>query len=95
MKKILLLAILVVSAVLYLGYYKELAEGSLETILFVKKYPTLQVRFYNIHANNGDYRRVEDLTAGQRKKIIDYCRYRLGVDTVLKTQADVVMCSKR
>jgi hypothetical protein len=27
--------------------------------------------------------------------IIDYCRYQLGVDTGLKTQADIEMCRKK
>jgi hypothetical protein len=95
MKKLLTIVVLALLATLYIGYYKELVEARRENVFFIKKHPTFQVRFYNIHANDGDYREIEQLTGEQRKKMIDYCRYRLGIDTELKTQADVVMCSKR
>jgi len=39
------------------------------------------MKFYNIHANDGEIRNVEHLTAEELGWIIDYCRYRLGIDT--------------
>ncbi|MDB6141775.1 MAG: hypothetical protein JWP80_819 [Pseudomonas sp.] len=45
MKKLLIFAVLVVLAVLYIGYYEALEEGDIETILFIKKYPTFQIKF--------------------------------------------------
>jgi len=87
--------VLLVLAVLYIGYYEALEDGDIETILFIKKHPTLQIKFYNIHANDGEIRRAERLTEEERKWIIDYCRYRLGIDTALKTQDDVEMCRKK
>jgi hypothetical protein len=53
------------------------------------------MKFHNIHANDGEIRKVERLTAEERGWIIDYCRYRLGIDTDLKTQDDVEMCRKK
>lgn len=95
MKKILFAVVLAVLAVLYVGYYEALEDGDIETILFIKKYPTFQIKFYNIHANDGEIRQVERLTDEERKWIIDYCRYRLGIDTDLKTQSDIEMCRKK
>jgi len=95
MKKILIAAILAVVTVLYAGYYEALEDGDIETIVFIKKHPTFQMKFYNIHANDGEIRKVERLTAEERGWIIDYCRYRLGIDTDLKTQDDVEMCRKK
>lgn len=95
MKKILFAAVLTVLAVLYVGYYEALEDGDIETILFIKKYPTFQIKFYNIHANDGEIRQVERLTDEERKWIIDYCRYRLGIDTDLKIQSDIEMCRKK
>ncbi|QVW26701.1 hypothetical protein KJF94_14675 [Pseudomonas hormoni] len=95
MKKLLIAAMLLVLAVLYVGYYEALEEGDIETILFIKKHPTVQMKFYNIHANDGEIRRVERLTEEERKWIIDYCRYRLGIDTALETQDDVEICRKK
>jgi hypothetical protein len=91
----LIAAVLLVLAVLYIGYYEALEEGDIETILFIKKHPTVRMNFYNIHANDGEIRRVERLTEEERKWIIDYCRYRLGIDTALRTQDDVEVCRKK
>lgn len=95
MKKLLIAAALALLAVLYIGYYEALEDGDIEMMLFNKKYPSFQVRFYNIHANDGEIRKVEHLTEEERKWIIDYCRYRLGIETDLKTQDDVEMCRKK
>jgi len=95
MKKLLTAVILAVVTALYVGYYEALEDGDIETIVFIKKHPTLQMKFYNIHANDGEIRNVERLTAEERGWIIDYCKYRLGIDTDLKTQDDVEMCRKK
>ncbi|QBX44387.1 hypothetical protein E4T63_15770 [Pseudomonas fluorescens] len=95
MKKLLIAAILAVMVMLYVGYYDALEDGDIETIVFIKKHPTLHIKFYNIHANDGEIRKVERLTPEERAWIIDYCRYRLGIDTALKTQDDVQICSKK
>jgi len=95
MKKLTALIVLVLVTVLYVGYYEALEDGDIETILFIKKHPTFQMKFYNIHANDGEIRQVERLTEQERKWIIDYCRYRLGIDTDLKTQNDVEVCRKK
>ncbi|WP_130928492.1 hypothetical protein [Pseudomonas sp. Sample_20] len=95
MKKLIALIVLVLVTMLYVGYYQALDDGDIETILFIKKHPTFQMKFYNIHANDGEIRQVERLTEQERKWIIDYCRYRLGIDTDLKTQNDVEICRKK
>ena len=95
MKKLIALIVLVLVTVLYVGYYEALEDGDIETIPFIKKHPTFQMKFYNIHANDGEIRQVERLTEQERKWIIDYCRYRLGIDTDLKTQNDVEVCRKK
>lgn len=92
MKKLIALIVLVLVTVLYVGYYEALEDGDIETILFIKKHPTLQMKFYNIHANDGEIRQVERLTEQERNWIIDYCRYRLGIDTDLKAQNDIEIC---
>ena len=95
MKKLLIVVILAVVTMLYVGYYEALEDGDIETIIFIKKHPAFQMKFYNIHANDGEIRKVERLTAEERGRIIEYCRYRLGIDTDLKTQDDVEMCRKK
>lgn len=80
---------------LFIGYYDALEDGDINAVFFIKKYPTFQMRFYNIHANDGEIRQVKDLTGEERKWILDYCRYRLGIDTQLKTQSDIENCRKK
>jgi hypothetical protein len=53
------------------------------------------MEFHNIHANDGEYRAVETLSNEYRQYIIDYCKYRLGIDTELTTQTDVNICAQR
>lgn len=43
MKKPLIAVILAVVTVFYVGYYKALKDGDIETIVFIKKYPTVQM----------------------------------------------------
>ncbi|QXH53811.1 hypothetical protein KSS94_12100 [Pseudomonas fakonensis] len=95
MKKLFALIVLAMLTTLYFGYYQALEDGDIETILFVKKHPTLQMEFYNIHANDGEIRQVEQLTKQERQWIIDYCWYRLGIHTELNTQNDVETCRKK
>jgi hypothetical protein len=95
MNRLLIAAVVGSVAILNIGYYEALDDGDVETIVFIKKRPTFQMKFYNIHANDGEIRKVEHLTAEERGWIIDYCKYRLGIDTDLKTQDDVEMCRKK
>jgi hypothetical protein len=53
------------------------------------------MKFYNIHPNDGEIRNVERLTTEERGRITDYCGYRLGIDTDLKTHDGVEMCRKK
>ncbi|MBX8487905.1 hypothetical protein [Pseudomonas cichorii] len=94
MKYLVLISFLALLVILNTGYYNEVSEGEANTIFFIKKSPTLRMKFYNIHANDGDYRRVEKLSDELRQDIIDYCKYRWGIETEVKTQADVEMCAK-
>jgi hypothetical protein len=55
---------------LYVGYYEALEDGDIETIVFINKHPTFQMKFYNIHANEGEMREVERLEAGERGLLI-------------------------
>ncbi|MFJ2682197.1 hypothetical protein ACIOYV_00485 [Pseudomonas sp. NPDC087342] len=89
---VFLLALLLI---LNIGYYNALEDGDVESTWFFKKTPTFQIKFYNIHANDGEIRKIESLTEEQREKIVDYCKYRLGIKTNLTTQDDVEACRKK
>lgn len=95
MKKLIFLIVSAFLTALYIGYYPATEDAEIKNVFFIKKHPTFQVEFRNIHANDGDILLLEHLTEQERQWTIDYCRYRLGIDTELKTQADVVMCSKK
>lgn len=74
------------------GYYYYMEDAENEKIFFKKKHYTLQVKFYNIFANQGDGRPLAKLSANQREKVINYCKYRLGIITELSTQAELDRC---
>lgn len=95
MKFLIFISLLVAVAILNIGYYDEVSDGEINTIYFIKKIPTPRMEFHNIHANDGEYRAVETLSNEYRQYIIDYCKYRLGIDTELTTQTDVNICAQR
>lgn len=94
MRYIVLAGVLALLVVLNVGYYNEVSDAEVNTIFFIKKTPTMKMKFFNIHANDGDYRQIDRLSDELRQDIIDYCKYRLGIETEVKTQADIVMCAK-
>ncbi|MBK5511833.1 hypothetical protein JFT87_17215 [Pseudomonas sp. TH15] len=42
-----------VLAMLHVCYYGALEDGDIATIVFIKKHPTFQMKFYNMHVNDG------------------------------------------
>lgn len=51
--------------------------------------------FVNIFDSDADDKPLNELDEEQRKQVIDYCKYRLGIDTTLKTQAELEACKAR
>jgi len=74
------------------GYYDYLEDADPEAIFFEKKYPTLQVKFYNIFANQSDGKRLNQLSSEDRDRVIAYCKYRLGIVTNLSSEEDLERC---
>lgn len=93
MKRIVLIFLVVLYFVLNYGYYDYLEDADLETIPFKKKYLTLQIKFHNIFANQGEGKTLRELSLEDRQRVIDYCKYRLGIITALSTEADLERCS--
>jgi len=93
--KILSLAILLaLLASLKIGYYTSYEiHGPIETIFFIKKAPTLKIKFINLFAKSGDHPRFNYLRDDQRRHIIDYCKYRLGIETELQSEEEMMQCS--
>jgi len=56
--ELLIAAVLVVVILLYVGYYEALEDVDIETIVFIKKHLTFQMKLYNIHANDEEIREV-------------------------------------
>lgn len=92
MKKSFLLIFLILAVILFTGYYESLDDAEVNKVFFVKKYPSLQIKFRNLFANDADDKPLDKLTAEQRQLVIDYCKYRLGIETELKTQEELESC---
>ncbi|WP_374439227.1 hypothetical protein [Pseudomonas panipatensis] len=80
---------------LYIGYYESLDDANIQYKVFIKKHPTLQVRFDNIFANSQDPKPLEHLSDREKQLVRDYCRFRLGIETRLETQAELERCEAR
>jgi hypothetical protein len=92
MKKTLLALTAILYLILNYGYYNYIEDGEAESIFFEKKHLTLQVKFYNIYAGQSDHKKLSELTIEQREKIINYCKYRLGIITKLTNDDDLERC---
>lgn len=66
-------------AVAYIGYVNSYLDHEVQTTTFVKQYPTLQMRFYDPFANEGDDVPIDQLASIDRAHFADYCKYRFGV----------------
>ena len=93
MKVLIYCALVALYFFLSYGYYDYLEDADLEAILFKKKYFTIQVKFYNIFANQGEGKTLQELSLVDKQRVIDYCKYRLGIITTLSTEADLERCS--
>jgi hypothetical protein len=62
---------------------------------FIKKKPTLQVKFENIFASDSDDKLLDELIMEEVNIIRDYCKYRLGIETWLQTQEELETCKVR
>lgn len=95
MKKTIATFTLILLAHFYIGYYTDLGVHGGNTVFFIKKYPTLQMRFKNLYTRDGDYTPLEKMNMVEANIIIDYCRYRLGINTRLTTQEELEACKAR
>ncbi|MCL6688986.1 hypothetical protein M8R19_09695 [Pseudomonas sp. R3.Fl] len=95
MKKLIYPVVLLVVARLFLGYYESIDDAELNTNFFIKRHPTFQMEFVNLFANDADSKPLQELSAEERQLVIDYCRYRLGIETRLQSQTELDACKKR
>ncbi|WP_081073186.1 hypothetical protein [Burkholderia multivorans] len=75
-----------IATVAYTGYVKSYSDHEIKTTYFLKRYPTLQMEFYDPFANESDDVPIDQLAPPDRKHFSDYCKYRFGV-TASTTQA--------
>lgn len=92
-KIILVLTIIALSFVwLNVGVYETHFAEDNRSVFFIKKHPTLQVRFENIFLTDEDDKPIDRLSNEERSVVINYCKYRLGIKTELKTQEELEVC---
>lgn len=65
--------------VLYTGFVKSYLDHEVQTTFFIKRYPTLQMEFYDPFANEGDDVPVDQMSSSERARFGDYCKYRFGI----------------
>lgn len=95
MKRLFLLIVLAVLATLFVGYYDALEDAETHKVYFIKMSPTFQVKFRHLFANDSDDKPLTELSYQEREAVIDYCKYRLGIETQLKTQGELDACKQR
>ncbi|MCY1305575.1 hypothetical protein D9M70_553890 [compost metagenome] len=84
-----------VSAWLNIGFYETHFAEVNQTVFFIKKRLTFQIKFENIFLRDEDDKPLDLLESEQQQLVIDYCKYRLGIETKLKTQEELDACKQR
>lgn len=95
MKKIIAALAIILLAALFTGYYETRWAEDNKAVFFIKKQPTLQLEFVNIFASDADDKPLHKLDQEERKLVIDYCKYRLGIVTQLNSQEELDACKGR
>lgn len=95
MKSLLIIVPTILVAFLYIGFYERMEDAYSEKVFFIKKYATLQIKFENIFAYESDDKKLSELSDTERQLVIQYCKYRLGVTTILQNQSELEECKKR
>ncbi|QEM83771.1 hypothetical protein [Halomonas binhaiensis] len=94
MKKIIIAALSLATLAVWLnvGYYKYYGVHDTETFFFIKKHPTLQIKFMNLAASDQDPSSFSLMDDEEKEWLMDYCKYRLGIITKIESQSDVEKC---
>ncbi|MCV4290957.1 hypothetical protein OH708_23870 [Pseudomonas capsici] len=95
MKSLIIISLITLTSFLYVGFYEKMEDAYPEKVFFIKKHPTLKMQFENIFAYEADDKTLSELSDTERQQVIQYCKYRLGVTTTLKTQNELEECKKR
>lgn len=95
MKNLIIIFLLILFLLLFVGYYKTIEDAELNTVFFTNKQPTFQMEFTDIFTNDADNKNPHELNEEERQLVIAYCKYRLGIETKLKTQEDLDLCKRR
>lgn len=64
-------------------------------VFFIKRYPSFQIEFENIFAYESDDKALPELSGLEKRKVVAYCKYRLGLATTLTTQDELDKCKAR
>lgn len=97
MKKSIFLAISVAfigATTLSVGYYKTSWAEDNEIVFFIKKSSTFQIKFVNYFSTDSeDKSKIHKLENSDRRLIINYCKYHLGIEIEMKTQEEMDTCA--
>lgn len=94
-KATLLVTLVVFLAWLNVGYYETYFAEDNRVVFFLKKHLSFQVRYENIYLTDENEKPLGRLSDEERGVVISYCKYRLGIETQLRTQEELDACKQR
>jgi hypothetical protein len=53
------------------------------------------MKFENLYSKDGDTKSLADLGAVEANIVINYCKYRLGIETWLENEEQLEACKRR
>ncbi|KPC50288.1 hypothetical protein [Amantichitinum ursilacus] len=87
MKILLAICVLlaIIGSVLFIGYTQAYVDDELKTRFFRKKHATFQLEFRNPYAHEGEDVPLPLLDAKEKRDLIEYCKYRWGIEDASDT----------
>ena len=78
--------------VLFVGVQEGIDYEDDYIVLFIKKYPTYKIFFYNAYNDAGDHPEIEDLDRKSLEDLVSFCKYRFGFAATISDIEQIRMC---
>lgn len=94
MKKITAAMLLLLSPLLFFGFYHTRWIEDDELVFFVKKSPTYKISFINVFRTDHEDNWNGYLQDEERQYAIDFCKFYVGFETPMDTMGDFNQCKQ-
>ena len=94
MKKVMIIATIIMSPLLFIGYYQTRWAEDDQIVVFIKKQPTYKIAFINVFRSDHEDNWNGYLQKNERQYAEDFCKYYVGFEKDIETMQDFRECEE-